>query len=57
MTWILTTKRLKKEEKRNMLNEIQKNKFTARVKEEAKKLLLESKIEKFLSLDDSGASY
>ena len=37
-----------------MLSEIQKNKFTTRVKEEAKKLLLESKIEKFLSLDDSG---
>ena len=37
-----------------MLSEIQKNKFTARVKEEAKKLLLESKIEKFISLDDSG---
>ena len=36
-----------------MLSEIQKNKFTARAKEEAKKLLLESKIEKFLSLDDS----
>lgn len=37
-----------------MLSEIQKNKFTTRAKEEAKKLLLESKIEKFLSLDDSG---
>lgn len=37
-----------------MLSEIQKNKFTARVKSEAKKLLLESKIEKFLSLNDSG---
>lgn len=37
-----------------MLSEIQKNKFTARAKEEAKKLLLESKIKKFLSLDDSG---
>ena len=37
-----------------MLSEIQKNKFTARAKEEAKKLLLRSKIEKFLSLDDSG---
>lgn len=37
-----------------MLSEIQKNKFTTRAKEEAKKLLFESKIEKFLSLDDSG---
>lgn len=37
-----------------MLSEIQKNKFTARAKEEAKKLLCESNIAKFLSLDDSG---
>ena len=37
-----------------MLSEIQKNKFTARAKEEARKLLLESKIEKFISFDDSG---
>ena len=37
-----------------MLSEIQKNKFTTRAKEEAKRLLFESKIEKFLSLDDSG---
>lgn len=37
-----------------MLSEIQKNKFTTRAKEEAKKLLIKSKIEKFLSLDDSG---
>lgn len=37
-----------------MLSEIQKNKFTTRAKEEAKKLLLESKIEKFKSYDDSG---
>ncbi len=37
-----------------MLSEIQKNKFTTRTKEEAKKLLFELKIEKFLSLDDSG---
>ena len=37
-----------------MLSEIQKNKFTTRAQEEAKKLLLESKIEKFLLLDDSG---
>jgi hypothetical protein len=43
----------KKDEKRNMLSEIQKNKFTTRAKEEAKNLLLESKIEKFLSDDDS----
>ena len=37
-----------------MLSKIQENKFTARAKEEAKKLLLEAKIENFLSLDDSG---
>ena len=37
-----------------MLSEVQKNKFTTRAQEEAKKLLLESKIEKFLLLDDSG---
>ena len=37
-----------------MLSEKQKNKFTARAKEEAKKLLHETKIQKFLSLDDSG---
>ncbi len=37
-----------------MLSEIQKNRFTARVKEEAKTLLHELKIEKFLSFDDSG---
>lgn len=37
-----------------MLSEIQKNKFTARAKEEAIKLLLKAKIEQFSSLDDSG---
>ena len=40
--------------KRNMLNEIQKSKFSLRAKEEAKKLLHKLNIEEFLSLDDSG---
>lgn len=38
-----------------MLSKNQQNKFTTRAKEEAKRLLLELNIEKFLSFDDSGS--
>lgn len=38
-----------------MLSEIQKNKFTQRAKTEAKKLLHELKINKFLTADEPGS--